>query len=160
MDPYNFTVFGEYEIKGEYRSFNDSIGSLNTSIHTFTIEKRPTEIILNEDYYISAPNDSNTISNVELIDDILNMTVSYSGGCEDHEFELIGTNNFMESDPVQINIRLSHNANNDICKAYLTEELTFDLTPLKEAWQEVYQQESGTIIINLEGFDEPISFEF
>ena len=140
----------------------DEINSIQLTVYSneFTIEKRPDEIILNEDYYESSPNDSNTISNVELIDNILNITTSYSGGCEDHEFELVGINIFMESDPVQTDIRLSHNANNDTCEAYITEELTFNLSPLKEAWQETHQQESGTIIINLEGVDEPISYEF
>ena len=145
------SLFGKGEI---------NISNLTIYSNEFTIEKRPDEITLNEDYYESSSNDSNTISNIELIDNILNIKTSYSGGCENHEFELIGINIFMESDPVQTNIRLSHNANNDTCEAYVTEELSFDITPLKEAYQEAYQQESGTIIINLEGVDELISYEF
>ena len=100
------------------------------------------------------------INEIRIEGDLLQLTVSYSGGCEEHVFELIGTKNFMESEPVQVNIRLSHNANNDPCDALITEELIFNLSPLKEAWQDAYQQESGTIIINLEGFDESISYEF
>jgi len=37
LDPYNFTVLGEYTIQGGYVSGNVSIGNLKSSIHTFTI---------------------------------------------------------------------------------------------------------------------------
>lgn len=121
----------------------------------------PTDlIIVDENYYQEAPRDPNTINSVELEEDILKLSVSYGGGCKEHEFALIITNNFMESNPVQINVLLSHNANDDLCEAYLTEELLFDLTPLKETWQQTYQQESGTIIIWLDGLEESIVYDF
>ena len=42
----------------------------------------------------------------------------------------------------------------------INEELNYNLTPLKNAWQQAYQNNSGTIIIWLEGFSESIYYEF
>ena len=66
-----------------------------------------------------------------------------------HDFALIALPGFMESSPVAANVLLSHDANNDLCEAWLTEELRFDLSSLKEAWQETYDQDSGAIRILL-----------
>ena len=49
----------------------------------------------------------------------------------------------------QIRISLAHNANDDLCRAWLTEDYHFDLTPIKTLYQESYQQEAGTIILSL-----------
>lgn len=117
-------------------------------------------IILDENLFLNAPRNPYTFGNLKLEGDTLTINVQYVGGFEEHEFELIGTNKFMESEPVQVNILLSHNANNDSGEALITEELTFNLTPLKEAWQQAYQRDSGTIIIWLEGLEESISYEF
>ena len=117
-------------------------------------------IILNDELYQNASKDPFTINNVILENDILKINITYTGGCEEHDFMLIGTTSFMESNPVQINILLSHNANNDPCDALINEELNYYLTPLKNAWQEAYQKNSGTIIIWIEGFTESIYYEF
>jgi hypothetical protein len=117
-------------------------------------------IILNDELYQNASKDPFTINSAILENDILKINITYTGGCEEHDFMLIGTTSFMESNPVQINILLSHNANNDPCDALINEELNYNLTPLKKAWQEAYQKNSGTIIILLEGFTESIYYEF
>jgi hypothetical protein len=117
-------------------------------------------IILDVNLFQNASRDPYTFGNLKLEGDTLTINVQYVGGCEEHEFELIGTNKFMESEPVQVNILLSHNANNDPCEALITEESTFNLTPLKEAWQQAYRRDSGTIIIWLEGLVGSISYEF
>ena len=82
-------------------------------------------------------------------DDTLTITVSYSGGCEDHEFTLVASDAFMESYPVQLQVSLAHDANNDLCRGYPTEAYAFDLTPIKALYREVYQEDSGTIVLLL-----------
>ncbi|MFX1535532.1 MAG: hypothetical protein ACFFDI_15000 [Promethearchaeota archaeon] len=116
--------------------------------------------LIDGSYYQNAPRDPLSISSIELNNDILNAKVSFSGGCKGHNFALIASRGFMESDPVQINVLLSHDAHNDLCEAWITEDLAFDLSPLKEAWQQAYQQTSGTIIIHLEGGEESISLTY
>lgn len=121
------------------------------------------DIVLDRHYYENVsnyPNDQYTINTVELNGDILTIDVKYGGGCKEHIFSLFGSPGFMKSKPVQTDIMLSHNANNDICKVLImSQKLSFDLTPLKEIWQQRYG-ESGTIIIHLQGFSEPIFYKF
>ena len=81
--------------------------------------------------------------------DILSINVSYSGGCETHEFTLVAEPAFRESSPVQLWVSLAHNANGDTCEALLTEAYHFDLTPIKQVYQTGYQTDEGTIVLNL-----------
>lgn len=158
---YNFTTKGKYSIRGSYNSFSTDGTALKvnmtSNIESFSINY--TSIILNDSYYQNASRDEYVFDSIEINYDMLTINVSYGGGCEEHKFSLIASSSFKESDPVQIDVVLSHNANNDTCEAWITEELAFDLSLLKEAWKQLYG-ESGTIIINLEGFDESISYEF
>ena len=116
-------------------------------------------IIIDDNYYQTAPRDPFIFNSVKLIRDMLIFNVSYIGGCEEHEFVLISTS-FMESYPVQVNVVLSHEDNDDPCEAWITEEKVFNLLPLKKAWQEQYNKTSGTIIINLEGWEKQITYRF
>lgn len=92
--------------------------------------------------------------------DSLQVTVQYAGGCKRHEFSLHASRVFMESHPVQSRVVLHHDANGDTCRALLTRELQFDLTPLRDAWRAGYQQRHGTIILRLRGFGDGISYTF
>lgn len=94
-------------------------------------------------------NDQFVLNSAIIEDDTLTVSVSYSGGCEDHKFTLVASDSFLESFPVQIHVSLAHNANGDTCEAYPTEEYQFDLTPIKTIYQAAYQQDAGTIIIRL-----------
>ena len=70
--------------------------------------------------------------------DYLILRVSYSGGCAVHHLDLVAFGGWMESFPVQIQSFLSHDANGDQCEAWITRDMTFDLKPLKQAYQESY----------------------
>ncbi len=85
-------------------------------------------------------------------DDFLKVNVSYSGGCKIHEFTLVSSGVFLESHPVQLMVSIAHNANNDSCEAYPTEDYSFDLTPIKTIYQKAYQQDAGTIVIRLKDY--------
>lgn len=84
--------------------------------------------------------------------DTLTVAVGHGGGCETHTYSICWPDqSFMESDPVQVNLEIFHDAHGDGCEAYLTSELQFDLTPLKTAWQDAYQQSAGTITLHVDG---------
>ncbi len=70
------------------------------------------EIIIDDSYYQDAPKDPFIINKVRLFKNILYFNISYSGGCIKHDFQLIASS-FMESDPVQVNVLLSHENNDD-----------------------------------------------
>lgn len=105
--------------------------------------------------------DEYDLNSATITDDTLNISVSYGGGCKEHEFTLIASEAFLESFPVQLPVSIAHNANGDTCEAYPTENYRFDLTPIKTMYQEAYQQEAGTIILRLKDApDGELVYEF
>ena len=76
-----------------------------------------------------------------------------------HDFQL-NASSFMESDPIQVNVLLSHEGNDDPCDMWITENLGFDLLQLKKSWQYQYQEKSGEININIQDWSNLIHYEF
>lgn len=62
--------------------------------------------------------------------DNVEITVSYSGGCQPHSFEIIWDETISLSNPPGINILITHDANGDNCEAYITETISFPLDSL------------------------------
>ena len=93
--------------------------------------------------------DPYTLNSATITEDTLNISVSYSGGCKNHQFTLVVSEEFLESFPVQLHAYLAHDANGDTCEAYPTEDYRFDLTPIKTMYQNAYRQEAGTIVLRL-----------
>lgn len=94
--------------------------------------------------------DEYVLNSATITGDILELNVSYGGGCENHQFTLVSSGVFLESFPVQLRVDLAHNANNDSCEAWLTVDYYFDLSAIKILYQAAYQQGAGTIILLLE----------
>jgi len=61
---------------------------------------------------------------------VLNITASYSGGCNEHGFKLYSSDQIMLSYPPVIGMVIVHNAHNDACEAYITETFGVDLSAL------------------------------
>jgi hypothetical protein len=81
--------------------------------------------------------DSLRIDTASVDGDLLRLDVSYEGGCAEHAFTLYSSEYLAESLPPQTNTFLSHDAGGDTCTETVQEELTFDLSPLKELrWDE------------------------
>ena len=93
--------------------------------------------------------DEYVLNTAVITGDTLSVSVSFSGGCEEHQFTLVTDGMFLESKPVQLRLSLAHDANNDPCEAFPTEEHQFDLSKIKKLYQSAYQQESGVIILVL-----------
>ena len=83
--------------------------------------------------------------------DVLTLNVSYSGGCEPHEFTLVTSGVFLESNPVQLQAVLAHNANGDSCERWVTETYHFNVSALKAQYQKAYRTETGTIVLGIKG---------
>ena len=106
-------------------------------------------------------NDSFVLNDATLTGDMLTVSVSYSGGCKNHEFTLVASDTFLESFPVQLSAYIVHDANGDTCEAWPTEDYYFNLTPIKTLYQDAYRQKSGTIILRLKDApDEELVYEF
>lgn len=76
------------------------------------------------------PSDAAGIGSAVLSGHWLTLQVSTGGGCRVHTWGLVGTPAIAKSMPPQNTIRLTHNANGDLCDALIYETLTFDLSPL------------------------------
>ena len=64
---------------------------------------------------------------VEVVDQTLEITVSYAGGCEEHDFTIDWPNVITAIYPPDFSVTLYHDSNNDLCEAYITEVLVFDI---------------------------------
>lgn len=60
--------------------------------------------------------------------------------------------------PVQTSAKMVHDNTDDHCEALISECLAFDLESLKTLYLDMYQVSEGTILIQLEGFPEPIEY--
>ena len=81
----------------------------------------------------------------------LGLNLSYAGGCARHEFTLVASESFRESDPVQLPLSLAHDANGDSCEAWLTQDYEFDLSLLRDRYRQSHGAGSGRIVLLLDG---------
>ncbi len=61
----------------------------------------------------------------------LQIKVSYSGGCKEHTIDLARMHPWTASSSTVPTFEIRHNAYGDMCEAFFTRELRFDLTQLK-----------------------------
>jgi hypothetical protein len=106
--------------------------------------------ILVTDFEPYRDNTRTEIKKVSLEGNTLRLSISYSGGCADHEFSLIGSKMISKSSPPQRGVTLFHNSNSDSCRELIEEEIAFDISDF------AYLKEE--IILKLEGWSESISY--
>lgn len=96
-----------------------------------------------------------------IIGDELHVQIEHGGGCEAHVYTYCWTGAFDLSEPVTAGTFLAHDSNGDLCDALLTLPLVYDLTPLKQEWQALHNQQSGTILVHLDNFaGSPLTYSF
>jgi hypothetical protein len=108
------------------------------------------EGILVTDFAPYKDNANTAINTVSLEGNVLSMNVSYSGGCEEHEFTLLGSKMISKSLPPQRGITLYHQNNNDSCRELITEDLAFDISDFAYGEKE--------IVLILKDWKESISY--
>lgn len=102
------------------------------SIRITEIKMNPQDVgILHENEWEKYSMDAFHLDSAYVEGDFLFMRVGYSGGCREHEFNLwrLPPNALV---PPPVELALSHDANGDMCEAYLTEWLIFSLVPIRE----------------------------
>jgi len=67
------------------------------------------------------------LKSVNVVNHSLEVTVSYAGGCKEHEFTIDWPQLITSVYPPNFSVTLYHNSKHDLCEAYLTEKLTFDI---------------------------------
>lgn len=123
-----------------------------TTPTTMDIVKVTAEIgRMNSDY----ASDPITIDTIEIRRNIMYIDVTYSGGCEEHDFQVIGSNVTAKSMPAIRSVQLIHKANGDSCKALKKVKLEVYIEELAE------QQVAGSkIYLTVEGWKGKLLYEF
>ncbi|MCH2225227.1 MAG: hypothetical protein MK066_10710 [Crocinitomicaceae bacterium] len=96
---------------------------------------------------VNADSDATSISSASIEGNILTLSLSYSGGCEKHVFDLLGSFSVMKSLPAKRSIKLIHNANGDKCRKLVEETIKFDISDLAVA-----KQSGSEIVLLLDGY--------
>jgi len=127
--------------------------SLETSINLpDSIKSEIKEITVQDDANL-LETDNFRIIETNVIGDILELTVSYGGGCKDHLFSMHTTGNYGKSYPPKLIVFLKHVGNGDMCKALLTEKIYFDL-------KSVQFRGSDILHLQLNNYDEFIIYTY
>jgi hypothetical protein len=108
--------------------------------------------VISQERYRNAPSDELTINSLEIEDDCLKINFSASG-CDGESWKivLIDSGSIKESDPPQRDLRLILE-NNEMCEAFITRELTFNISELKV--------EGGRVWLNLSNSEDRILYEY
>lgn len=72
--------------------------------------------------------DAFALEDVRLIGTVLQLDVAYGGGCEEHEFYIVWPEIILAIYPPEFDIYVAHDANGDMCEAYLRETLEIDIS--------------------------------
>lgn len=87
-------------------------------------------------YYLqsdSLKTDPVNVSAVKIEGNCLRLTLQYSGGCAEHEIELVLMVPECGTPPLPPPAFLiGHDANGDMCEAWITKEYSFDISGLRE----------------------------
>jgi hypothetical protein len=84
----------------------------------------------------------------------------YGGGCAVHDFALLVVPIFLESYPVQMSGSLAHDAKGDPCRALVSSDIRFDLSPIKEAYRQSYGVQSDTVHLRIGDWPDPVVYTF
>ncbi|MEZ4799275.1 MAG: NigD-like C-terminal domain-containing protein [Flavobacteriales bacterium] len=110
----------------------------NKEVTATSSEKEPerqmlvvNQLQVNMDYRPTKTDPFQIVSAVTEGDSLIVMA-QYGGGCEVHEFSLMSNGLYLKSLPMQLNLTIEHKANNDMCRALLTQRLAFDISSVKQ----------------------------
>ena len=94
-------------------------------------DKAPTSVRLMSDEGTSGHHeDAYSLGNMAVDGDVLQLTVSYTGGCERHRFDVLARAVTITGDDAEADLVVAHDARGDTCKALVTQHLEFSLTPI------------------------------
>jgi len=90
-------------------------------------------ILVSETNDMKNTGDMYTVHSAKISDNILWLTVSYGGGCKEHQFEMLFNNAYSESEEGSsaIKLTLKHQGNNDRCRSIVRENIRFSLKGLQ-----------------------------
>ena len=119
-------------------------------------------IVVSDSLYdaaLTTPQAELTIEHGEIRGDYLKLTVSYLGGCGDHDFGLAASMGINKSNPPGGFLILTHDSGNDTCTYKISQYLLFDLSPYREYLQGGLVK-SGPITLSIRPTRIAVYYEF
>ncbi|MFT5600494.1 MAG: hypothetical protein ACI9N1_000729 [Flavobacteriales bacterium] len=113
-------------------------------------------VIVTDGFVAPEKNHAFTVNSAKMDGHILYVEVSYSGGCEEHKFELHTNRMFMKSMPPKLGVFLKHDNGGDNCEAIETKTLQFDM----QAAQYPTEQEDFKLIFLLNNWKDGIEYVY
>jgi len=93
--------------------------------------------------------DEISIQSIHIVNDILIIDASYSGGCDIHSTALFSLTGFLESYPVQLSMKLIHHSYSDTCSNVISERFYFDLKSVATMYTLAYRENNGVVLLNI-----------
>lgn len=133
--PEGFTFAQGQRVHVEYVELSTTVSSCDRGI--------PAEVVFIEELncasyvdlyfsnYDSLARDPIYLHEAFVDEDCLQIKISYSGGCKQHTIDLARMHPWIPGSSTVPVLEIRHNGNGDMCEAYFTRELRFDLSPLK-----------------------------
>jgi hypothetical protein len=88
---------------------------------------------LNFSNYNSLKTDPLSLISAKIDGDCLLLTLQYGGGCKEHQIDLALIQPECGTPPLPPpTFEIRHNANDDVCKALITKEYSFDISGIRE----------------------------
>ncbi len=140
--PVDFQFYNGQRVLVDYKVIDNvaSICMVGDMVEIITIENLgcPSYPVMAFDQKIDElPSDEITVKHVSIENGCIRIEVGYSGGCKEHEIELVKMPLFCGTPPIPDPMfYLTHDANGDLCEAFITEEFQYDLKPLKNQYPE------------------------
>lgn len=106
------------------------------------------------------PMDAVGVGNPAIDGHTLTVMIGYACGCAEHFFGGCWSGDFAESDPVQTDLAIAHDANGEGCEVACFGGLSLDLLPIAEAYHLLYGPGPGTVVIQIAGVPEPVAYSF
>lgn len=109
-------------------------------------------VVRSADEFNDQPEEVIGIEDARIIDDCLFMTTDEITGCSFQDIPLVDANEIIGSNPPQRNIRIKDN-NTSACPDEAKDGLSYDITSLRV-------DGTNEVVLNLQGWDEPLTYRY
>ena len=117
------------------------------------------EINTSESNNMKETGDPYSVLSAKIIGNELWLSVSYGGGCKEHQFDLLFNQAYPESvneygeTSRYINLTLKHNGNNDMCRSIVQQNIRFNLKRIQDSG-------SHEMEISVTGWEQSMKYEY
>jgi hypothetical protein len=134
---------------GGVASFPEPLRRLVRMLHLLYLETPP--LIVSQTKGLEGFTlDPLVIRDARVVAGILEVDVTFGGGCGQHDLDAVAYTTWMESDPVEVGVAVTHDPHGDSCEAAVQRTLLFDLEPLKDAYTDAYGTGNADLVLRVE----------